>query len=141
MPAGGNDNAPVWPDEAIAHSYPIGTEAEQKRWQAAIDKALDDGSLELVHQSGHDYNLVGSCPRCSHAMGEVVTFSSYVFDSNFTDFTIGVGRSKMRTAAVSEVKQNVICSCTSPKHAGPKDASGCGWGEGLSVTLKRPGSR
>ena len=127
--------SPMTPDPDVAWDPPVATDAERARWQAAIDAALADGTLELREGTTPLVStLVGACPRCGHPLTQTVERDvPRGFDAGGR-----TGSDGARRRPVVEVRLNVDCTCSSPHRGRPDGHLGCGWGGPLPVTLDTP---
>lgn len=112
----------TWPDPSIAYDYPARTPANDRRWQDGIAAGLSSGDLTVTPRTagGDQYELAGSCPRCSHTLSQTIEF----------DVLLGV-----RADPVRRGRFNIECNCRS-QHTGRDDEHlGCGWGGSIPVAL------
>jgi hypothetical protein len=71
--------------------------------------------------------LSGKCPKCDdEGLSNVIDFKTIVGDQVIESW----GPRRADT-----VKVEVVCTCSTVHQA---DRTGCGWGKGLEIDLKRP---
>ena len=128
-----------WPNENADYEF-VGGDAEAlATWTSAINGALEAERLVLTYQWGDLYHLRGSCPRCGHRLGQVVTFSAIVPGGGGAGDELMHQAYRLEPRGVEWVDVDVVCSCSEDTHPGrAKEQSGCGWGKGLRMRLHRP---
>ncbi|SNR66834.1 hypothetical protein [Blastococcus mobilis] len=113
--------AETWPDRSVEYEYPASTEPNTRRWQAGIDAALADGTLQLSKKGRGLYDLHGACPRCGHDMSVEI------------EFDVGMGIDVQPSG-----RYNVDCNCDGSHDDEDDERDGCGWGGPLIVTIAKP---
>jgi hypothetical protein len=110
-----------WPDKSAPYEFRATGQADQERWQAGIDEALDKRVLKWHRtESPDEHDIRGDCPRCGHEMDDRVVFK-----------WIGVDR-------VDRISQNIVCNCTEAHEPRAEGKWGCGWAPALEVWLDVP---
>ncbi len=126
-----------WPDDGASYEFAGGDAKALEKWQAQVEKSLEQGKLVLTHQFGDTYFLTGKCPRCDHSLAKVVEFAVRVPGGATRNAAFDVSTTSV-PKRVDSVTVDVPCSCAAPHDGRSEKRSGCGWGKGMPVKLDKP---
>lgn len=123
----GPEMSATWPDPRAAYERPRDDDTNTRRWQGAVDAAIDGGRMDWRMTSDDDiFVLTGACPRCAHDTEQSVERKWIRGLDNLPE---------------GWVRWNFDCACNKPHRGRPEDAiPGCGWGGPIAITSKLPGA-